>query len=313
MPVVWQDLGVFQHILSELVTEVREELQDLPTDENSRIWTDEELKAYLNDGNLLCQQLTEWLEDLQDLTPIEDVRDYPLPHNVMHLKRVSFDREYLPQTTVYDLDHDRGNWRDAIPDDPIRYFIDKWDTLSGYPTPKADGILYGFTSEFGLTCAIDDWTFDGEFGIILAIDDSEAGSFLFRGDTDDHVEIGSEELGVVCSVQTDEENFGLIYTALPAELRTDFDVPQLPGFVQPALVSFACFRAYSREGHEKNPQLAGLYYQDFGDWMQQVLVLRGRQWPERIVSMEPAAGWYERRLTELNPPTNRVEFKAHYQ
>ena len=307
--------------LGAILTEVRQELQDSPVDAGSRIWSDTELTAYANDGVLLCQQLTEWLETLSNIVPVIGQQDYTLPTNILHLRRVTFDQEYLPQTRVYELDRDRSNWRAAGNGSPIRFFLDRWDTLSVYPKPLAAGTTYTFSSELGVIAEITDggvpdpgWTFLSELGIIISIQDSADGYVVFLTDMTGGPPGASVDLGIVIAFSTDELNLGMMYVALPETLVNTTDSPQLPSFVHPALVPYICYRAYLREGKENNPKLAGLYFQDFGDWMSSVLILHGRQWPEHILSLDAVTPGnpFDKRLSELPFPSSRGELKAHY-
>src|SRR3990167_3738594 len=120
--------------VSAINTEVRQELQEAAQGE----FTDTEILAYANDCTLLISQILEWYQKTSNLIPVVGQQDYTFPTDILHLKRVTFDREYLPQTSQYELDRDQGNWRDAGNNDPIRFFIKQWDTLSSYPKPRSE-------------------------------------------------------------------------------------------------------------------------------------------------------------------------------
>lgn len=129
--------------LGALRTEIRQELQEASAGE----WTNAELDAYVNDGVLLTTQLLEWYEKTTNLVPGAGTQDYTLPTDNLRLHRVTFDREFLPQTTQYELDRDEGNWRGAGNNNPIRFFVKQWDTLSAYPKPLTAGTSVSFAQE----------------------------------------------------------------------------------------------------------------------------------------------------------------------
>ena len=482
--------------LGALRTEIRQELQEASAGE----WTNAELDAYVNDGVLLTTQLLEWYEKTTNLVPGAGTQDYTLPTDNLRLHRVTFDREFLPQTTQYELDRDEGNWRGAGNNNPIRFFIKQWDTLSAYPKPLTAGTSVSFTEEentataatsggtfasfdydtsialnawsnpsnalasdnsyatatvtsivsseslratnfgfsipsdaiilgilaeaegsrsggdtnltnealltyqganigssqggsalfttsdayvsyggstniwgyasltpaiinastFGVdirasnsgtssTARVDhiritvyylddsasgengevvavedpadtidpDVTFDSQLGVVIAMEDSEGGHVRFEPDfAADAFSLGSSELGCVIDYDTDEGNFGLYYAALPDTLVADTDVPQIHQAVHPALIPYAAFRALEREGPMQDLRLAQGYFNDMADWLQSVMLMKHRQWPERSMSLEPVGlgNEFVRRLNEVGTGTlPKQQTRAHYE
>jgi len=307
--------------LNTLSTEIREELQETSASE----WTAAEVTGYLNDGCRLIARLLEWYQKTANLVPVVGQQDYTLPTDVLRLQRVSYDRQFLPETTQYELDRDEGNWRAAGNNDPIRHFEKQWDTLSSYPKPKTAGNTVSFDSELGVVTVVEDpsgtpdpdVTFDSELGTIIAVEDSEGGQIRFEQDfAADPFSTGNPELGIVIDYDTDEGNFGLFYSALPDQLSASTDSPQLPTFVHPALVPYTVFRCLSREGPHQDIQLALEYFNDFGDWMTGVMELKNRRWPEGGKELSPAipGSVFEKRLNEIGyGDPLRTTLKAHYE
>ena len=294
--------------LGTIRTEVREEL----IESSAEIWTNAELDAYANDAVLLMQRLTEWYEDTANLVPVVGQQDYTMPTNQMILKRVTWDRKFLPQTTQYELDKHNQTWRSAGNNDPIRFFIHQWDTLSSYPKPNRAGTSYSFDSELGVIIRIEDGgvtdtdvTFDSELGIVIAVEDSDGGQIRFTSDlVADPFTLTSAELGVVIGFSIDELNFALYFSALPDTMDSDTDVPQMHQCAHPAIVPYVLFRALSREGPEQNIESAREYFGDFGDWMEVVLRIRGRQFPDKVISLEAQekGSMFSNRLSAIGGP-----------
>lgn len=294
--------------LSAIRDEAEQELQDTANE----IWPVAELNAYINDGVLLIQRLTEWYEDTANIVPIAGTEDYSLPSNNLVLRRVTWDEKFLPQTTHFELDRDNPTWREAGNNDPIRFFIPQWDTLSSYPKPLRAGTSYSFDAETGTIIRIEDGgvtdtdvTFDAEVGIVIAVEDSLGGQIRFTSDTvTDPFTLTSAELGVLIGLSVDELNFALYFSALPDTLSADTDVPQNHQCTHPALVSYTCFRAFQREGPHQNMEAAMLYWEDFADWMEVVLRIRGRQFPDEVFKMKgtDSRAMFESRLSSIGPP-----------
>lgn len=308
--------------LSTMRTEVRGELQEASAAEFSTA----EIDAYLNEAVLVCQQLTEYLQKTSNLVCVVGQREYTLPTDILRLIRVTFDHQFLPETTQYELDRDAGNWRAANNADPIRHFEPQWDTLSLYPEPVTAGTAVSFDAETGVVIRIEDpsgtpdpdITFDAETGIIIAVEDSAGGQVHFLHDTyaDPFELISDPELGTVIDYDTDEENVGLFYAALPDTMVETTDSPQLPEHVHPACVSYTVYRCLDREGPFQDKKTALLYFQDMADWMNSVLELQGNRWPEKAMALEPVTrgSMFERRLNEVGLGSPLMEnLRAHYE
>ena len=307
--------------VTSLTAEIREELQEASVGE----WTAAEILDYLNRGNRLIAQFLEWHEKTSNIVTVLGQQDYTFPTDILKLHRATFDREFLPQTTQYELDRDEGNWRGSGNNNPIRFFLKQWDTLSLYPKPKANGTIVSFDSELGALIAVEDpsgtpdpdVTFDSELGIIIAVEDSQGGHIRFEPDyTADPFTTTSAELGEVIDYDTDEDNVALYYAALPDTLVAGTDSPQIHQAAHPALVPYAVYRCLSREGPMQDIGLAEAYFGDFADWMQAVMLLKDRQWPEASLSLEPVAmgSQFIRRLNEIGHGSlPRASLRAHYE
>ena len=307
--------------LSSIISEVRQELQEATASE----FTEAEITAYINDGNLLVAQLMEWYEKFAFLIPVVGQQDYTLTSDIINRRRTTFDREFLPDTTQYELDRDEGNWRGAGNSTPIRCFMKQWDTLSLYPKPVAAGVTITFDAELGVAAKMEnpsgtvdpDVTFDSEFGLVIALEDTAGGHVKFEADRGvDPFTTTSAELGIMIDYDTDEDNVAIYYSAIPDTLVASTDVPQIHQAAHPALIPYAVFRCFQREGAMQDLGLAELYFRDFADWMTAVMTLKGRQWPERVLSLEPEAmgNHFVRRLNEIGMGSlTRAESRAHYE
>ena len=294
--------------LLALRTESRSELQEATAAE----FTEAELNAYINDGGLVCQQLTEWFEATANIVVAVGDNSYPLPTDVLHLRRVTYDRVFMPQTNHFELDRDLANWRAAANGKPVRHYEPQWDTLNTYPPPDTAGTSFSFTSELGVVVSIEssglpdsDYSFDSEFGIIIAVEDSAGGQIRFEPDVGvDPFTTTSAELGTTIAYTDDAGNLAVFYTRLPDTLSADTDSPQLPSFVHPAIVPYAVFRALSREGPFQDLQLAKAYFMDFGDWMEACLKIQGRNWPEKVMNLTAVevGSLFENRLSSIGAP-----------
>ena len=294
--------------LGTIRSEVREELQET----TAELWTDAELDQYANDGCILIQKLLEWYEDTANILSVVGQQDYSMPSNMMTLKRVTWDRKFLPQTTHYELDKHNRTWRAAENNDPIRFFIHQWDTLSSYPKPVQAGTGYTFDSELGVITLVEDGgvvdpdvTIDAELGVVIAVEDSDGGQIRFTSDlVADPFTLTSAELGALIGFSVDELNFALYFAAMPDTMDSDTDVPQMHQCAHPALVPYVCYRAFIREGPEQNIELAKAYFQDFGDWMEQVFRVRGRQFPDKVFHLQgiEKGTMFENRLSAIGGP-----------
>ncbi len=301
--------------LADIITEVRQELQET----SAVFWTDSEITGYANDAVLLMQQLTEWLEDTANIIMVANQQEYSFPSNQLVMRRITWDRNFLPQTNYFELDRDNPSWRTATHNDPIRHYESNWDKLDSYPIPSRDGTTWTFDSELGVLIAIydgasvsTDATFDSELGIVIAVEDTEGGMSLFLADTlNDAFTTTSPELGVIISGSTDELNFACYYSALPDVMTATTNTPQNHPCTHPAIIPYCVYRCLVREGVHQQQMgmkqcsiLARGYFEDFSDWMQQVLAVRGRQFPDRVWSLEAiqTGSFFASRLSSIGPP-----------
>ena len=315
---------------ADILAEVRLEIQE----STASVWTDAEFLDYCNKGCRLICALTGWYQQTANLVPVVGQQDYTFPSNISRLLRATWDRNFLPQSTQSELDKGIGNWRGAGNNDPERFFIKQWDTFSSYPKPRTAGASVTFTAAASGGGSDDDFgtivqwqdpsgtpdpdvTFDSEFGIVIAMEDTEGGQVRFEHDpVADPLSGTSQELGVETQYSTDEDNFGLYYEALPDNLVNTTDIPQMPSWVQPALVPFIVFCALRREGPMQDLEVSAAYFGDFGDWMSSVLEKQHRQWPEKALNLSPVevGSEFTKRFNEIGAGNFlRTTFRAHYE
>ena len=305
--------------VADIIAEVRGEL----IEDSAQEWSDVELLRFLNDGAYLIQQFCGWYQRTENIVPVVGQQDYTLPDDIHKIICARFDRAFLPQTTQYELERDAGNWRGTANGTPIRHFEKAWDTISLYPKPNVAGTTVTLDSEFGIVIRAEnpsgttdpDVTMDSEFGVVIAVEDSDGGQIRMEGDVEGILG-QSHDLGCVVAWSDDEDNLGLVYEALPDILADNTDVPQMPTFVQPALVPYVTFRAFKREGPMQDLALAEFYFADFADWMEVVLEKQERQWPDSAVNLEPTriGSRFERRLNEIGASSVDVaNLRAHYE
>lgn len=125
----------------QIRTEVRAYLMNV--DLNQAGWTDAELNLYEDEGAFYIQQLTSSLWDYAVIPVVANQADYTLPDNQYQLIRSCFDRQFLPQTTEYELDRDTSSaWRGDPTGTPCRFYLKQFNVASLYQKPRTSGNFY---------------------------------------------------------------------------------------------------------------------------------------------------------------------------
>ena len=289
--------------LLALRTEVEQFLMNTSADVNSLSWTISELNDYLNEGVFYTQQITTWFQEFANIVCTSSVGTYTGPNNVYQFLRMTWDRDFLPQTNEYELDRDDPSWRAAPPNNPFRFYFPQQSqnyTIVPYPTPSQTGTSYTASQELGVVAELtladgvtpdSTYVFNQEVGIVIGMADTQGAILMFRPDVVSNPfplgNFANPDLGELQIFSTDELNLGAAFIRYPDTLVADTDTPQLPAQVHYALVMYALMKCFVREGEFQDLQLAQGWFTAYGDWMESVLENKGRWWATRVRSLEP--------------------------
>ena len=305
--------------LGQIRSQAETYLMNTSVDVNSLSWTVAELNSYINEAVLYTQQVTEFYQKFSNVVCTASQGTYTGPSDAYQYIRFTWDRQFLPQTNEYELDRDDPNWRQAKPNiSPYRYYFPQMGQqfqISPYPTPNQDGYQYApFSQETGVVCNFLDadgvtpdntYAFNQEVGIVIGVADTNGAIIIFRPDVvANPFTTTSPELGELIEYSTDELNLGTCYVAYPDTLALDTDTPQLPVQCHFALVLYAVMKCFVREGEFQDLQLAGAWFQAYGDWIESVLENKARWWATRVRSMEPfePGSLFAKRLQSIGYP-----------
>lgn len=272
-------------VLNELLEEIRAELIE-PSEE---IWTDAELSEYLNDGYAAINRSLQWWEDFVNL-PVTSGIDNPTEEpaaEILRITRVTWDGEFMPQSSEFELDRYSTNWRAALPSIPQRwYYKDDMpvpENIRLYPKPNVSTDDFTFNQNNGIVVRVVEdgvaWTFNQNNGIIVRIVDTTDQQFYFR--TDDFDELR----GLTVDINEDNNALGIWFVREINEILQDEDRPSLPVWTYPIAVYYALYRAYDRNGPFKDEQLAQSYLEEFVEWVRALIRIRNRQFPDRVFSL----------------------------
>lgn len=319
--------------LGQLRSDIRNYLMNTNSaDPSSFSWSDSELNDYINDGIFYTQQITQYFVDSINLPVVVGQQDYEMPAQSYQVYRETFDRDFIPQVNEYELDRDKPFWRTEPNNTPIRWFLSNWHTASLYPKPIKAGITYPCVPEIGVLVQVtlaDGITQDTNFVVVadgISTSNKELGTIVQWIDTDpgpivcmqsDDLVMGpaqiSPDLGALIWYSTDEANIAVYFFRQPDLLVLDTDSPQLPMHCHYGLVFYALMRCFAREGEFQDQDLANGFFQAYGDWMESVLELKGREWPTRVHAFEPDQpdSLFMKRLQSIGPPS-QLDFNASY-
>jgi hypothetical protein len=276
-------------------------LMNTSTDVNSLSWSIAEINAYINEGVFYSQQITKWFEEFDNVVCTASVSTYTAPSTVYQFERLTWDRDFLPQTNEYELDKSDPSWRAAPPNNPFRFYFPQMQQqfqIAPYPTPSQNGYQYApFSQEKGVVAkflnadgvTVDtSYTFNQEFGIVIGMADTQGAMIMFRPDrVVNPFSTVSADLGELVMYSTDELNIGMAFVRIPDTLVVDTDTPQLPVHCHFALVLYALMKCFVREGEFQDLQLAQAWFMAYGDWMESALENKARWWSTRVRSLEP--------------------------
>lgn len=304
--------------LSVLRSEVETYLLNTSTDTASLSWSVAEINDYLNEATFYTQQVTEYFEDLGSIVCTSSVGTYTAPSNVYQFNRVTWDRQFLPQSNYYELDRDDPNWRAANPNlSPYRFYFPQMTenySIGLYVVPINSGVSYNFSTELGVVAQITlsdgvtpdtQYIFNQETGIVIGFTDTQEAMVRFQPDVvANPFTTTSGDLGEMIAYSTDEQNIGIYYQRIPDTLVADTDTPQLPADCHYGLVFYALMRCFLREGEFQDLQLAQQWFAAYGEWMDSVLQAKQRRWPERVKSLEPyeEGSLFAKRLNAIGYP-----------
>ena len=303
-------------------------------DVNSLSWSVAELNGYINEAVLYTQQVTQWFEEFANVVCTASQSTYTGPNTVYQYGRITWDRDFLPQTNEYELDRDDPSWRLAKPNiSPYRFYFPQMGQqyqIVPYPTPSQDGYQYApFSQELGVVAEFKNadgttpdtsYTFNQETGIVIGVADTNGAIIMFRPDVVADPFIPSKvtyaanpDLGELQMYSTDELNIGTSFVRIPDTMVNDADVPQLPAQCHFALVCYAVMKCFVREGEFQDLQLAAQWFQAYGDWIESVLENKARWWATRVRSLEPfeEGSLFAKRLNAIGYPL-QIDLQPSY-
>lgn len=296
------------------------------TDVNSLSWSIPELNTYINEAVFYTQQVTQWFQEFDNIVLSSGVSPYTASSKVYQFLRMTFDGVFLAQTNEYELDRDDPSWRAAPPNNPFRFYFPQMSQnfqIAPYPTPSQNGYQYTASQETGVVAkfttadgvtADTGYTFNQEFGIVIGVADMNRAIILFQPDKiANPFTTASADLGELVLYNTDELNLGMAFVRIPDTLVLDTDTPQLPVHCHFGLVFYTLMKCFVREGEFQDLQLAGAWFQAYGDWMESVLENKARWWPTRVRSMEPfeEGSLFSKALNAIGLP-NQLDLKPSY-
>lgn len=318
--------------LGQLRSQTELFLMNTSSDANSLSWSVAELNGYLNEAVLYTQQVTQYFEDFENIVCTASTSTYTGSPNVYQYERMTWDRDFLPQTNEYELDRDDPNWRAAPPNNPYRFYFPQMAqnySIVPYPTPSQNGLKYtasiekgvvaNFTQADGVTVDTS-YQFNQEKGIVIGVADTQGSLIMFRPDNvaDPFIaakglRASSPELGEMQIYSTDELNIGTAFTRIPDTMVSDSDVPQLPAQCHFGLIFYALMKCFAREGEFQDLQEASAWFEAYGDWMESVLENKSRRWPQRVRSFEPfeEGSLFSKRMMAIGFPL-QLDLKPSY-
>jgi hypothetical protein len=312
--------------LGTIRSQVETYLMNTSTDVNSLSWSVAEINSYVNEAVLYTQQICQWFEEFGNIVCTSSQPFYQGPLSAYQYTRLTWDREFLPQTNEYELDRDDPSWRQAPPNNPFRFYfplMGQQYTIGPYPTPSQNGYQYTASQEFGVVAeftnadgltADTSYTFNQEYGIVTGVADTQGAIIMFRPDViaNPFTQV-SPDVGELQVYSTDELNIGAAYVRIPDTLVLDTDTPQLPVHCHFALVMYAMMKCFTREGEFQDLDLAKAWFMAYGDWMESVLENKGRWWATRVRSLEPfePGSLFSKRLMAVGYPL-QLNLKPSY-
>src|SRR5882757_4336880 len=202
-------------------------LMNTSSDVNSLSWSIAELDGYINEATLYSQQITQFYEDFENIVCTASVSTYTGSPRVYQYQRMTWDRDFLPQTNEYELDRDDPSWRAAPPNNPFRFYFPQQSqnyTIVPYPTPSQTGTSYTASQELGVVAELtladgvtpdSTYVFNQEVGIVIGMADTQGAILMFRPDVVSNPfplgNFANPDLGELQIFSTDELNLGAAF------------------------------------------------------------------------------------------------------
>lgn len=299
--------------------QIRDEVRTylLNVDTSQAGWTDAELNGYMDEGAFYIQQLTASLWDYDVMPVTGSQSDYDLPDNCYQLIRVCFDRQFLPQTTEYELDRDTSSaWRGDPTGVPCRFYLKQFNLASLYQIPRTTGNSYSATQEIGEAdnftlsdnVTLDtSFTFSQETGCVTQLVNT-SGSSVNKFVPDPLNRFVSAEYGIVTGFADETQNLSCMYVAQTDTMTADNQEPQFQQTFHPAMPYYVLMRCFSRDGEFQDLEVATAWYQAFLDWMDSALQANAREFPTMVKSAEPygIGNLLNGRLQAVGPPSQMI-------
>lgn len=301
--------------LGQIRSEVRGYLMNIDVAQAG--WTDAELNSYINEGCFYIQQLTNSFWDIGIGEVISGQSDYTLPDNCYQLIRISFDRQFLPQTTEYELDRDTSSaWRGDPTGTPARFWLKQHNLIGLYQKPRTTGNSYSASQETGeaLKFTLPDnvtldssFTFSQELGVVTQLINTN-GSSLNSFAPDSINRFTNPDLGIVIDFQDNTQNLEYMYIAQPDTMTQDSQSPQFQETFHPAAVYYTLMRCFARQGEFQDLELAKAWMDVFLDWMDASLQAGAKEFPTMVKSAEPygIGNILNGRLQAVGPPSQMI-------
>jgi hypothetical protein len=311
--------------LGAIRAQVETYLLNTSTDANSLSWGVQEINDYINEGVFYTQQVTGWFEEFSNITCTASVSTYTAANSVYQFQRLTWDRVFLPQTNEYELDRDDPSWRAAPANNPFRFYFPQMGQqyqITPYPTPSQNGVSYTASQETGVVAQLlndlgqpdNTYSFSQETGIVIGVSDTNGAIIYFRPDfISNPFTTVSADVGELQIYSTDELNIGAAVVRIPDTMVLDTDTPQLPVQCHFGLVFWAVMKCFLREGEFQDLELAQVWFQAYGDWMEAVLENKARWWSTRVRSLEPfeEGSLFAQRMNSIGYPL-QLDLKPSY-
>lgn len=281
----------------------------LNTDSAQAGWTDAEINSYIDEGCFYIQQLSNSFQDVAVVESVASQSDYNLPDNCYQLIRVAFDRQFLPQTTEYELDRDTSSsWRGDPTGTPCRFYLKQFNVASLYQIPRTSGPAYAASQETGELVQIDStFTFSSEFGVVTQLINTNGSSVnLFQ--TDPLNRFNNPDYGLVVDYADSTQNLEFMFVAQTDNMFDDSQFPQFQETFQPAVVYYSLMRCFLRDGEFQDIELGQAWFQAFLDWMDAGLTAGAKEFPTQVKSAEPfgQGNILNGRLVAVGPPSQMI-------
>lgn len=226
------------------------------SDPNALFWTNAELLSYANEIQLMLTTGCEATIRFQNMALTSGQRVYALPDDLYEIRSVRVNGLPVFGSAAPDLE-DLDTQFLTAEGTPQWYYTEGVRKIAFYPIPGDATFSNTFTSELG---EIVQWSQDStnysmttEFGVLTQIVDSAGNGYVF-----------DSNYGVVIATTTDLVA-ELEYVYRPVDLSLDTDTPDLPTYMQWALIYGVVWKAAMISGKTQNSKLAAHYFERFNE------------------------------------------------